>query len=214
MGGSITGGNRDRRTRASRQRWGSCWLVLLLLLPVLTACGDGRPESSLPLPAGDRITPAELPTGLGAGFPQVSAVAEGAGAIVEGSAAPDFVLQWADGRFLTLSDLAGKRVLLNFWATWCAPCRLEMPVIVAEAAKDPDTLVIAVNVQEALAGVTAFAEEFDMALPVALDGHGALRNRFALPGLPSTFLIDEAGIVVARAFGPLDDASLAALLER
>jgi thiol-disulfide isomerase/thioredoxin len=188
--------------------------VLLLLLSILAACGAGRQESDLPLPSGRRITPAELPAGLGAGFPQVSAVADGAGAIVEGSPAPDFVLQWDDGRFLTLSDLAGKRVLLNFWATWCAPCRLEMPVIVAEAANDPNTVIIAVNVQEALAGVTSFAEEFDMALPVALDSQGALRNRFALPGLPSTFLIDETGVVVARAFGPLNDAGLAALLER
>lgn len=167
--------------------------ALLALLLLLSACSAGPAPSAAPA-AGDVITLAALPTGVGRGFPtaQLDQSAQ-AGGLAEGETPPNFQLLLDDGRRLSLQDLRGQPVLLNFWATWCGPCRLEMPEIVRVAATNADLVVLAINVQESMEQLQPFAEEFQMTLPVVRDTDGALRNLYEVRGMPTSVFIDRNG---------------------
>jgi thiol-disulfide isomerase/thioredoxin len=184
--------------------------VLLLLACVLTACGGGGGAAA----ATQAIGYADLPAGVGRGFPaaQVDAEAAPGGLLQAGEAAPDFGLVLDDGRFLRLADLKGRPLVINFWATWCAPCRMEMPELVKAAAADENLVVIAVDVQEARAPVEAFAAEFQMDLPVVLDKEGKVRSLYRVPGLPTTYFVDADGKIASVVVGPLTPQVLEARL--
>lgn len=130
-----------------------------------------------------------------------------------GQAAPDFVLEeHGTGRLVRLSDLRGKVVVLNFWATWCPPCIAEMPELealhVAHAAAG-DLVVLAVNVEEPPAAVEEFKQQRPLTMPVLGDRTGGVRRHYGLPGLPGTFFIDRDGIVRAKVLGPVTGQPLA-----
>lgn len=120
-----------------------------------------------------------------------------------GEPAPDFILEAPDsGDLIRLSDLRGTPVLLNFWASWCVPCRTEMPDL--QAAHDvEDVVVLAVNSQESDAVVSRFMEEFALTFPAVIDRDGSVREHYGVIGLPATFFIDADGILRARNFGPV-----------
>ncbi|MGE3960682.1 MAG: TlpA family protein disulfide reductase [Dehalococcoidia bacterium] len=120
-----------------------------------------------------------------------------------GEPAPDFVLEESgSGQRVSLSDFRGQPVVLNFWATWCVPCRTEMPDL--QAAYDAeDVVVLAVNWQESESVVQAFVDEFGLSFPTVLDSEGRVREHYGVVGLPATFFIDAAGILRARNFGPV-----------
>lgn len=127
-----------------------------------------------------------------------------------GSPAPDFELPTLGAQAFRLSDQRGKWVVLNFWATWCAPCRHEMPVLQAlhaspsEAARAlGSVVVIAVNRDESAAAVQAFLADLSLSLPVALDKGGRVSNRYGILSLPITYFIDPEGIVRGRHIGEL-----------
>ncbi|HXK34756.1 MAG TPA: TlpA disulfide reductase family protein [Dehalococcoidia bacterium] len=125
-----------------------------------------------------------------------------------GRAAPDFVLERPEGGTLRLSDLRGKPVLVNFWASWCAPCRGEMPDIVrAWSARRGDFAVVAVNLQENDGQVRAFADEFGMDFDVVIDRTGEVGETWRIggpiEGIPSSYFIDADGVVRDRVFGEL-----------
>ena len=132
-----------------------------------------------------------------------------------GRAAPDFLLERAEGGELRLSDLRGSPVLVNFWATWCGPCREEMPEIVrASAAYEDDGLVVvAVNLQENAGIVREFAEEFGMDFPVVIDRNGQVASAWRIggpiEGIPSSYFVDAEGVVRHRYFGPMGEDELA-----
>jgi|CXWL01.1.fsa_nt_gi peroxiredoxin len=131
-----------------------------------------------------------------------------------GRLAPDFLLQTPDGGELRLSDLRGQGVLVNFWASWCTPCREEMPRIVKayDERGAAAFTVVAVDLQENAGQVSEFAREFGMEFPVVIDRTGEVGETWRIggpvEGIPSSYFIDADGIVQARVFGPLTDEAL------
>lgn len=116
--------------------------------------------------------------------------------------AHDFALPTLDGVTVRLSDLRGRWVLVNFWATWCAPCREEMPYLDRLATDHADRLsVLAVNMRESETAVRTFAEELDLRLPILLQPDDATLLAYYVRGLPISVLIDPDGGVVQRIIG-------------
>ena len=127
---------------------------------------------------------------------------------LESRPAPDFTLKTLDGSTVTLSKLQGQPVLINFWASWCTPCRTEMPEIVRayEAHKANGLIVLVINLtfQDSLPEAQAFAKEFHMPFPVLLDDTGAVaRDAYHVPVLPMSFFIDRKGIIAYRQIGAM-----------
>jgi cytochrome c biogenesis protein CcmG, thiol:disulfide interchange protein DsbE len=192
---------------ARSRRASAVALGLLLTLLFLSACGVGNSATQ----EKQAIALADLPASLGRGYPlaQVDSQPAAGGLLTQGETAPDFNMVLDDGRYLRLSDLQGKPVVLNFWATWCGPCRLEMPELVNAAGADPNLVVLAADVQEARSPVEDFAAEFKMNLPIVLDKDGKVRNLYRVPGLPTTYFIDKTGKIASVVVGPLTPQVLA-----
>jgi peroxiredoxin len=137
----------------------------------------------------------------------------------EGFSAPDFSLElmsggaerYDEGQNVTLSELRGKVVIVNLWASWCPPCRAEMPAIqsVYETYKDQGLEVLAVNTtyQDNPLDAANFIEDHDLTFPVLMDKTGAVSKRYQLRGLPSTYFIDRQGVIRAVVVGgPMSEA--------
>ncbi|MEX2031891.1 MAG: redoxin domain-containing protein [Dehalococcoidia bacterium] len=121
-----------------------------------------------------------------------------------GEVAPDFVLEVPEtSEHLRLSDFRGQTVVLNFWATWCVPCRTEMPDLQEEFESEAGVVVLAVNAQESDGAVTRFVDDFDLSFPVVLDRDGSVREHYGVIGLPATVFIDPDGVIRSRNFGPV-----------
>lgn len=129
-----------------------------------------------------------------------------------GVAAPDFTLTQIAGGETSLSEFRGRPVLVNFWATWCKPCRTEMPEIVSayRAHRGDGLEVLAVNLtdQESLKDVRKFVSEFDIPFSVLLDRKGTVRRLYGLRGVPTSVFIDSAGIVRMINPGPVSKRAL------
>ena len=128
----------------------------------------------------------------------------------EGFSAPDFTLEQLGGGQVTLSQLRGKVVMINLWASWCAPCRIEMPAIekVYRVYKDQGFVVLGLNTtfQDSEFEAAAFVKQLDLTFPILLDRSGATSNRYQLRALPSTYFVDRKGIIRAAVFGAMNDA--------
>jgi len=123
-----------------------------------------------------------------------------------GNLAPDFTVTDIDGRKLSLADYQGKVVLLNFWATWCAPCRTEIPHFVEMQNKfGPDGFqVIGISMDDDAKPVREFAQQYKLNFPVAV-GDDKLAERFGgVLGLPVNFIIDREGRIYSRHLGATD----------
>ncbi len=121
--------------------------------------------------------------------------------------APDFTLPTLSGGTIHLADFRGKVILLNFWATWCVPCRMEMPALEAfyQRHKDAGLAVLAINMDTlSTASVEAFVQEVMVTFPVPLDPSWSIARDYRVLGLPTTYLIDRAGNVVVREVGERD----------
>lgn len=113
------------------------------------------------------------------------------------------------GDSVALSDFQGKAVLLNFWATWCAPCRHETPFLQAlYEARSPDGLVIlgaSMDTRDARGQVEDFVEEYGVTYPILLDPQMRGSDLYRVLGLPATFLVDREGILRWMRFGPVGE---------
>jgi len=122
--------------------------------------------------------------------------------------APDISLPDSEGRPFTLSQLRGKVVLLNFWATWCPPCRAEMPSmqVLWDSLKGPGFELVAVNVGEDEDLVFAFRHELGTTLtfPVVMDKSGTSTRKYPVVGLPTSYVLDKKGRIVYVAEGGRD----------
>lgn len=109
------------------------------------------------------------------------------------SEAPDFELELLDGGTLTSDELKGEPVVLNFWASWCEPCREEMPAFerMWRRYQDAGIRIVGVNIQDSKEGAAGFLEEVPVSYPIALDPAGDLASELGVRGLPQTFFIDE-----------------------
>jgi peroxiredoxin len=122
-----------------------------------------------------------------------------------GSPAPDFQLQSLDGEVFTLSSLSGGPVMLNFWATWCPPCRAEMPYIQEtfedEALREKGLVILAINVGEASSSIEEFMEGNGLSFLVLLDTKSSVAQEYNVRGIPTTLFIDKNGIIKYRKIG-------------
>lgn len=120
------------------------------------------------------------------------------------SAAPEFSLATPDGKTIRLAHLRGQVVFLNFWATWCPPCRVEMPSMeqLHREFKDQGLAVLAVDIRESPTQVARFMKEFRLSFPALLDTDGEVASRYRVQGIPATALIDHSGRIVGAVVGP------------
>jgi thiol-disulfide isomerase/thioredoxin len=184
------------------------WIEIILLSIVLAGCGGGTPTPAAV--KGQATAIEEFPVGPGRGFAEARVVgsAQPVPVLKAGDIPPDFTFRLEDGRYTRLSELKGRPVLINFWATWCGPCRQEMPEIVNAAAEKENLIVLAVNQEESLSLVEPFAEEFKMELPVLLDPEGKVGWLYQARGLPTTVFVDADGKVASVFIGRMTPQAL------
>lgn len=127
-----------------------------------------------------------------------------------GQPAPDFTLLNLEGKPVSLGDFRGSTILMNFWATWCPPCRKEFPELVrlygANAGRG--LVVLGVDLQESPDIVRRFAAEFGATFPIAIDQKGDVGGQYRLLGLPTSLFIDEQGVLRAQHIGELTEEIL------
>jgi peroxiredoxin len=130
-----------------------------------------------------------------------------------GEPAPDFGLPDLDGKSVTLSDLRGKVVLLTFWASWCPPCRQEMPSMnrLYLTLRGEEFTVLGVNIETNPAAARRFVDDLELAFPVLLDSATKVRNQYRIYNIPQSFLVDKNGRIVKHLVGYHDWMSEASL---
>jgi peroxiredoxin len=126
---------------------------------------------------------------------------------VEGKEAPDFALSDLSGKKTRLSDLRGTVVLVNFWATWCPPCREEIPSMMAlnriMAGRPFRMLAVSID-QGGQGAVSGYFSRSGTSLPALLDSDGKVGSLYGITGVPESFVIDKRGVIIKKIVGPLD----------
>ena len=144
--------------------------------------------------------------------------AVGLSPVKPGTRVIDFELEDLKGKKIKLSSLSGQVVFLNFWATWCPPCRAEMPSMERLHArfKDRGLVVLGVDLQEGKSEVEGFVREYKLTFPILLDRTGSAGGDYGVRSIPTTFVIGRDGSIVAGRIGgqEWDDPKVVALFER
>jgi peroxiredoxin len=174
---------RTHKTSASGSKFSlSKRLPVYLGLLVVLALGSG----AVYLTSGSKEDSKENPVGGAKEAPK------------EGYLAPQFSLYDLKGRQVTLNDYRGKVVLLNFWATWCAPCRREIPSLkkLYRMRKDEGFEIVAVNTERAsVSKVASFVEKYGMSFPILLNPQGDVGTTYRVRAIPTSFLLDKNGVI-------------------
>lgn len=120
--------------------------------------------------------------------------------------AEDFTLKTLKGGTVSLKDYRGRLIFLNFWATWCPPCRAEMPSMqrLWEEFKEEDFVILAIDIQEESKLVSSFMNERGLSFPVLLDEKGKVARSYGIRGIPTTFFLNPEGEIIGKAVGERD----------
>ncbi|MGD8743695.1 MAG: TlpA disulfide reductase family protein [Granulosicoccaceae bacterium] len=118
-------------------------------------------------------------------------------------AAPEFELKDIDDQLHRLVDYRGKVVIVNFWATWCPPCRFELPSMekLWQATQDKDVVMLAINIGEDADTIFTFTSDYPVSFPLLMDRDSTVIQQYPVLGVPTTFVIDPQGRIVYRAVG-------------
>ncbi len=132
-----------------------------------------------------------------------------------GYLAPPFEKPLLNGDSINLLELRGHPVVINFWATWCEPCRIEMPELqlLRDTYGTSDLYVLAVNLSEPPNIVRRWVKELGLTFDIVLDEDGSVREAYRLRGQPSTFIVSPNGEIVFVAYGPVDMDTLSSVIE-
>jgi cytochrome c biogenesis protein CcmG/thiol:disulfide interchange protein DsbE len=133
-----------------------------------------------------------------------------------GKPAPDFTLPLlaAPDEDVRISDLRGRPAVLNFWASWCEPCRAEAPLLAEVAEATPGVAFLGINILDGRDAALAYVEEFAIGYPSVRDATGRVADRFRVTGAPETVFLDARGRVVGSYIGAFRAGELEALVER
>lgn len=131
--------------------------------------------------------------------------------------ATDFSLTTLDGRNQTLHEEQGKIVILNFWASWCEPCKIEMPhfqTIYEQYEQDLEILAVNYTTKDKLKDVKNFVQNHALTFPILLDETGDISTMYGAFALPTTIILDRTGTIAHEIIGPLDEAALETLIKK
>ena len=184
------------------------------------ACGGTGPVATPAAPEAGGVAVAAAGPSPTAGPALATATPETAASPISvdlgsGSLAHDFELTLLDGKSLRLSDLRGKVVVLNFWASWCVPCRWEMPSFerIWQEYRDQDVVFVGVAVSDEEEDVRAFAEKVGVSYPLGLDTSGKITVAYRATTLPTTVLIDRRGYESRKIANAANEAALRIFLK-
>lgn len=123
-----------------------------------------------------------------------------------GNRAPDFELTTLEGETVKLSSLRGERVMVNFWATWCPPCRAEIPDL-QKFHEDTDINILAINLtdtESSYDNVPKFVKNFGMEFPVLMDEESNVATKYQIQPIPTSFMVDTNGVIQYKAMGAMN----------
>ena len=191
--------------------WSLAALVALIALAL--ACGArGDDEALTPTPDAAPVAlqtapaPTAVPSPASTLVPTVTATPAPTPRVIrrasggEPEAAPDFAVETFEGETLRLSDLRGQVVVLNFWASWCPPCRWEMPFFetISQEYRERDVVFLGIAMSDTMKDAGEFAAAAGVTYPLALDATNQIARDYEVLGLPTTFLIDKEGAIRRR----------------
>ena len=137
----------------------------------------------------------------------------------EGNLPPDFDLTTMSGDQVNLADLKGKKVILNFWASWCGPCKAEMPHMEEYYKKNKESAnveILAVNMtnteRRGLKGIEEFIDDYGLTFPIPLDNDGKVEKAYEIVSIPTTFMLGTSGEIVHKFVGPMDEKMMEGLV--
>ncbi|MBW3110832.1 redoxin domain-containing protein [Bacillus sp. MCCB 382] len=140
--------------------------------------------------------------------------------LTKGDRAPDFELTTLNGESIKLSDYQGKKVILNFWATWCPPCKAEMPHMQKYYEKNADkenVEILAVNLtsqDDGKKAVQQFVDGYELTFPILMDEKGDIGDEYRAFTIPTTYMIDTNGLIQHKIVGPMNEEMMGKMVEQ